>query len=445
MTSVSTAAHLGRTRPGRKAMATRSRILDAAAKVFRQNGYTGTRLSDIAAAANTQAGSLYYHFASREDLVREVLQVAQQRTNEFVMQRVDALPPETSSLERLRAAFAAHLAAVLEIGDYTAATLRILGQVPEEIRDSTLELQREYGQYFKHLFGAAQADGALRSDLDIFACRMIVLGAMNASPDWFHPDQPHGLTVAGLVEQFDAIFLDGIGSAKGNRRRSPRMDAAVDTTPPPQEPSETRAGATIVRILDAAAKVFRENGYAGARLVDIATEAEMQTGSLYYHFDSREDLVSHLLRNAWLHTDGLVRRSVEGLPARTTPVNRLATAMTAHMLSVLSEANYTSAMLRILGQVPEDVRGTIAPLQRTYLDLWRGLLRDAQDAGDIRPGLDLSVVLMVLAGALNWTVEWYESDHHLAPEDLAAQFCTLVFEGMAVRAPRGSRTRTVKN
>jgi AcrR family transcriptional regulator len=441
MTPVTSAATLGRTRPGRKALATRTRILDAAARVFRQNGYTGTRLSDIAAAANTQAGSLYYHFASREDLVREVLKVAQQRTNEFVMRQVDALPAGTSSLDRLRAAFAAHLAAVLEIGDYTAATLRILGQVPEEIRDSTLELQREYGLFFKHLFEAAQADGQLRSDLDIFACRMVVLGAMNASPDWFHPDQPHGLTVAGLVEQFDAIFLDGIGSAKGNRRRAPRMDSAVDTTPLPQEPSETRAGATIVRVLDAAAKVFRENGYAGARLVDIATEAEMQTGSLYYHFDSREDLVSHLLRNAWHHTDGLVRRSVEELPARTTPVNRLATAMTAHMLSVLSEANYTSAMLRILGQVPDDVRATIGPLQKDYLDLWRGLLRDAQNAGDLRPGLDPSVVLQVLMGALNWTVEWYQADHHLAPEDLAAEFCSLVFEGMAVRSSRTARGR----
>lgn len=442
MTPAGTAVNAGRTRPGRKAMATRARILDAAAKVFRQNGYTGTRLSDIAAAANTQAGSLYYHFASREDLVREVLRVAQERTNEFVMRRVDALPPATSNLDRLREAFAAHLAAVLEIGDYTAATLRILGQVPEEIRSSTLELQREYGRYFKNLFEAARADGELRGDLDIFACRMIVLGAMNASPDWFHPDQPHGLTVAGLIEQFDAIFLTGIGSAKGNRRRSPATESAVDTEPVATEPTETRAAATIVRILDAAAKVFRENGYAGARLVDIATEADMQTGSLYYHFDSREDLVSHLLRNAWHHTDDRVRRSVEGLPTRTAPVNRLATAMTAHMLSVLSESNYTSAMLRILGQVPDDVRATIGPLQRTYLDLWRGLLREAQDAGDIRPGLDLSVVLMVLTGALNWTVEWYEADHHLAPEDLAEQFCGLVFEGMAVRGRTVRSTRT---
>jgi AcrR family transcriptional regulator len=426
-----TATAAGRTRTGRKAQATRARILDAAAKVFRHNGYTGTRLSDIAAAAHTQTGSLYYYFSSREELVQEVLRVGQQRTNEFVMRRVDALPEGTSSIDRLREAMSAHLAAVLEIGDYTAATLRILGQVPEEIRKSTLALQHEYGQYWRGLFQAAQADGEVRADLDMLACRMLVLGAMNASPDWYHPDQPKGLTVGALEEQFAAVFLEGLATAKGRRRLNASLQVVVGDEPAAREGTGTRGAATTARILDAAAKVFRENGYAGARLVDVATAADMQTGSLYYHFDSREDLVTHLLMDAWRRTHTVVSVSVEGLPARTAAVNRLGTAMTAHMLSVLRVGDYTSAMLRILGQVPDDVRSTISPLQRTYLELWRGLLRDAEAAGDIRTDLDLSVVLMVITGALNWTVEWYEPGHHLTPEDLAAQFRTLVFEGMS--------------
>jgi AcrR family transcriptional regulator len=422
-------------------MATRQRILDAAAKVFRHNGYTGTRLSDIAAAAHTQAGSLYYHFASREDLVQEVLKVGQQRTNEFVMRRVDALPEGTTSIERLREAISAHLAAVLEVGDYTAATLRILGQVPEEIRRGTVEMQRDYGQWWRVLFESAQADGELRSDLDMFACRMLVLGSMNASPDWFHPYQPKGLTIADLEAQFTAVFLDGLATAKGKKRRSGALAVVLSPEEADAAPAETRGAATTAKILDAAAKVFRENGYAGARLVDVATQADMQTGSLYYHFDSREDLVTHLLRNAWERTDTMVRRSVDDLPARTAPVNRLSTAMTAHMLSVLSVGDYTSAMLRILGQVPDDVRSTIQPLQRTYLDLWRHLLHEADEAGEIRNDLDLSVVLMVITGALNWTVEWYEPGHHLSPEQLSQLFCTLVFEGMSTRK-QVSRRRT---
>ncbi len=262
---------------------------------------------------------------------------------------------------------------------------------------------------------------------------MLILGAMNASPDWFHPDQPMGLTLSDLEEQFAAMFLDGLGTSKGKRRRSSKIIIALVSDTHEEPAAETRGAATTARILDAAAKIFRENGYAGARLVDVATEADMQTGSLYYHFASREDLVVHLLRNAWERTDSAARRSVDDLPTRTAPINKLATAMTAHLLSVLAWGDYTSAMLRILGQVPDDVRATILPLQRTYLDLWRGLLNDAADAGDIRSDLDLSVVLMMLAGALNWTVEWYHADHHLTPEQLAEQFCTLALEGMTTR------------
>jgi TetR/AcrR family transcriptional regulator, cholesterol catabolism regulator len=429
-----------RTRPGRKATATRQRILDAAAKLFGRYGYTGTRLADIAIAAHIQVGSMYYHFPSREDLVKEVLRVGQQRTIDFVTRRVDTLPAGTNSADRLREAISAHLEAVLELGDYTAATQRILGQVPAEIRGDTLALQRGYGRYWRDLFESARTDGEIREDLDLSACRMLVIGAMNASPDWFHHDQPDGLTVAALEEQFTAVIFDGLGTARGRGRRT----GALEITLPPERadaaPAGSRGAATTARILDAAAKVFRENGYAGARLVDVAAHADVQTGSLYYHFESREDLVTRLLHDAWERTHSVVRRGVEDLPADTAPVNRLATAMTAHLLSVLSGGDYTSAMLRILGQVPDDVRGTIQPLQRAHLDLWRGLFQEATGADDIRADLDPSVVLMMLTGALNWTVEWYDADHHPAPGELARQFCTLVFEGMSTQ--RGNRPRS---
>jgi AcrR family transcriptional regulator len=422
-----------RARPGKKASATRARILDAAAKVFRENGYTGTRLTDIAVEANTQAGSLYYHFSSREDLVREVLRVGQQRTSDFVIRRVDALPPEASSIDRLREAVAAHLDAVLEIGDYTAATIRILGQVPEEIRRSTLALQRKYGEYWRALVEAARVDGELRDDVDLYACRMLLFGAMNASPDWFHPDQPKGLTVEDLEGQYAAVFLEGLATTKGKRRRKPELSLVAEDETGEQAPIGNRGAATTARILNAAAKVFRENGYAGARLVDVATEADMQTGSLYYHFDSREDLVTRLLQDACQHTDGFVRSSVERLPGKASAIDRLATAMTAHLLSVLSAGDYTSAMIRILGQVPAEVRETIYPLQRAYTTLWRDLLREAAESGEIRDDLDLSVVLMMLTGALNWTVEWYRPNRDMFPEELARLFCTLVFEGLSTR------------
>src|SRR6185369_10792804 len=95
--------------------------------------------------------------------------------------------------------------------------------------------------------------------------------------------------------------------------------------------AETKSARTRRRILDAAAEVFSEQGY-GARLSDIAERAEMKTGSLYYHFVSREDLVGEVLR---LGIDGAweqVADAVDRLPSTATATERLAAAIRAHTM-----------------------------------------------------------------------------------------------------------------
>jgi Transcriptional regulator len=60
------------TKPRNKVKNTREKILDAAAALFSRQGYNGTALRDIAAALDMKAGSLYYHFDSKEQLVLEI-------------------------------------------------------------------------------------------------------------------------------------------------------------------------------------------------------------------------------------------------------------------------------------------------------------------------------------------------------------------------------------
>ena len=115
-----------------KAELTRRRILDAAAKVFRARGFVGSRLTDIAAEANLQAGSLYYHFASREALVEAVMWAGQLRTEEQVRQQLAALGPEATPMQRLHTAVEAHLLAVLSSTDANSASIKMIGQVPPD-------------------------------------------------------------------------------------------------------------------------------------------------------------------------------------------------------------------------------------------------------------------------------------------------------------------------
>ena len=434
-----------RARPGKKGVATRARILDSAALTFRNKGYAGTRLSDVAAAANTQVGSLYYHFPSREELVEEVLRVGQERTSGFVRRRVAALPEDASALDRLREAISAHLDAVLEIGDYTAATIRIIGQVPDEIRVRRIHEQREYGEFWRSLVDNTQASGQFRTDLNSSALRMLLLGAINSVPDWFRP-RADGMSTAELKAQVDSLFLDGLAVHRQATRSIGDNLAAIAVAEETvlRSSREDRAKAEgAQRILDAAANVFREKGYAGTRLADVAAASGIQTGSMYYYFKSREHLVVEMVLVAWKRTNDLARLSVGALPADATPLDRLSTALTAHLLSVLRNTMYTSALVRILGQIPDGVREQTVTHQRSYLDYLRGLIEDAIASGELRADIDPSVTTMLITGALNWAVEWYRPGGALSPEDLARQVATLVFDGVTkIRAEERSQQAT---
>ena len=422
-----------RPRAGKKGVATRARILDSAALVFRNKGYAGTRLSDVAAAANTQAGSLYYHFPSREELVEEMLRVGQERTSGFVRRRVAALPEDASALDRLREAISAHLDTVVEIGDYTAATIRIIGQVPDEIRKRRIHEQREYGEFWRALVKNTEASGDFRTDLNSSTLRMLLLGAINSVPDWFRP-RAEGMSTAELKAQFDSLFLDGLAVHRQQVRSIEKNLAAIAVAEEKvlrrSREDDTKAEGAQ-RILDAAAKVFREKGYAGTRLADVAEASGIQTGSMYYYFKSREHLVVEMLLIAWKRTDDLARLSVDALPADATGLDRFTTAVTAHLLSVLRNTMYTSALVRILGQIPDSVRDQTVGHQRAYLEYLRGLLEQAIASGEIRAAIDPSVTTMLLTGALNWAVEWYRPGGLLSPEELAGQVATLVLDGVS--------------
>ena len=194
-----------------KSERTRQRILDAAAKVFREHGYANARLADIAAAAGMKTGSLYYHFVSREELVAEILHLGITTAWDHVREAVDTLPPTATPLLRLATAVRAHMLAVLEIGDYASAQTRIVGQVPPEVLQGHLSEQREYGAYWNELLVAAANAGALRADTNLFVARMLILGALNWTAEWFRPERQ--TTAAEIAEQAVATVLGGLAAA----------------------------------------------------------------------------------------------------------------------------------------------------------------------------------------------------------------------------------------
>jgi TetR/AcrR family transcriptional regulator, cholesterol catabolism regulator len=201
-----------------KSERTRQRILDAAAEVLAERGYGEARLTDIAARAGMQAGSLYYHFSSREELVGEILRLGIETSWDLVAMAVDRLPPTASPLERLEAAIRAHTRAIVGLSAYASAQARIVGQLPNDLARAHRKDMRAYGAYWHDLFTAAQHAGEVDGDVDVFIARMLAFGAMNATADWFRPTDD--ASIEHLADQAVRLLLHGV--AVGRPRRRPR-------------------------------------------------------------------------------------------------------------------------------------------------------------------------------------------------------------------------------
>lgn len=172
---------------GTKAALTRARIRDAAAHVLSVKGYAGLRLNDVAAVAEVQAPAIYYYYTSRDELVEEVMWAGIADMREHVARALDELPTEQTPLDRLLVAVEAHLRHELEISDYTTASIRNAGQVPDSIRKRQILEEERYGEIWRKLINDVARAGVLRPDLDLYLAQMLVLGALNWAVEWWDP------------------------------------------------------------------------------------------------------------------------------------------------------------------------------------------------------------------------------------------------------------------
>jgi AcrR family transcriptional regulator len=191
------------------------------------------------------------------------------------------------------------------------------------------------------------------------------------------------------------------------------------------------AGAARRHILDTAARLFREEGYSGVSLRSIAAACDMQAGSLYYHFSSKDEIVSEILRLGVEHVYGAVRAAVEALPAGTSPQRLIAIAAETHLRMLLELQDYTSANIRIFGQVPRSVRERHIALRDEYESFWTALLQRAVPVSSTR-GRHLAVARFFLIGAMNSALEWYKPEGESIPA-LAQAMTQILLFGLAGR------------
>ncbi|MBT5140396.1 MAG: TetR/AcrR family transcriptional regulator [Acidimicrobiaceae bacterium] len=189
-----------------QAPAGKQRIMDVAAGLFIERGVNGASLRQIADLVGMKAGSLYYHFGSKNELLSAIFK----RGIEVMVTAFDEADTATSHLsgrERVGAHVRAHLAALFENGPYTAAHVTAFRTAPAEVRDAIVPVRDDYEAMWTNLLRELVSSGALVSSAPLGLHRLLLFGAMNASVEWFDPSRGN---LDDLANAITNQFWDGL-------------------------------------------------------------------------------------------------------------------------------------------------------------------------------------------------------------------------------------------
>jgi AcrR family transcriptional regulator len=163
---------------------TRERIRIEAAALFNEHGFNGTSMADLAQAVGITKSSLYHHFASKQALLSEIIELTVNRVMPLVQEVADR---ELPVRERVRMAVVLHTVEAIRDRDAIACFIEEGRYLSADFMSTHVMNRDRYEQVFRGLFQEGIASGDFISQ-DVGITVKAVLGMCNSVVRWYRPD-----------------------------------------------------------------------------------------------------------------------------------------------------------------------------------------------------------------------------------------------------------------
>jgi len=205
----------------------------------------------------------------------------------------------------------------------------------------------------------------------------------------------------------------------------------MPVTPHPAPVPHTDHGNRRGELVRVAARLFREKGFDATTVRDIAHAAGMRSGSPFYHFANKHELLAAVmeegLRQGLERTEGVLAEAA--LPAR----ERLA-RLVRTQYAILHEtgSDFIPVMLYDWRSLPDAHKRRIVGLKDRYDALWQRTVDELHHEGAL--GVDPKLARLMILGAINFTATWYRPDSRavgaVGLDELAAQTTRLFLRSL---------------
>lgn len=180
------------------------------------------------------------------------------------------------------------------------------------------------------------------------------------------------------------------------------------------------------QILEAALACFVRKGYTSTKMDEIAKEAGLSKGGVYFHFGSKREIFDALVRAEYDHSMGFLES------ARQDDVLAMFLEVGEHF-SARFEGSDSARLMSVMGEMAlrdDEIRETLVALQRNYIDKLSEILTQAIEGGALRGDLDVESTALALKALIDGIQMLFTIDYPVDLDRLLAAGMSLVTQGL---------------
>ncbi len=179
-------------------------------------------------------------------------------------------------------------------------------------------------------------------------------------------------------------------------------------------------------ILSEAAKLFKEKGFGGTSMRDLAEKVGMEAASMYNHIKSKDEILELIcFKIAEEYTTHL--QDIE-----TTELSfqkKLQRVIKLHVEVMINDAAAVSVANNDWKYLRDDKMTEYKNIRKSYEKSFANIIEQGMKAGEFKT-MNVSVALFTILSSLRWIELWYKPSREISPEELESELSTLLLNGL---------------
>jgi len=174
--------------------------------------------------------------------------------------------------------------------------------------------------------------------------------------------------------------------------------------------------------------LFKEKGYIGSSMRDLANNIGIEASSLYNHVKSKEEL----LQNICFDLADQFLKAIQEVNAQkyANASDWIRHAMLNHLKVVADNLEASAVFLNEWRFLSGDAMDKYLDFRKTYGGMYRTAIRNGVEKNEFRKDLNPNIAAINILSTMNWTSNWYQENGKENIEDISKQFFDLILKGI---------------